>query len=206
MHYKALHLNFIAAINALIRTEGTSGQQKSCCISWWRWTGLPSPGRRVHGPSSLTTKIPRTPCHGHTLWPRLLKSPGKAGSRDASSSWAWLRLCLLHWGFYPSCLLLLLLPSVQALSYDESLHTKHPMGPTLACLMLAPFSVTEVSFTQFLNIVRYFGYIGKVQIRKQSTSVKVRNRAGKTSLTALLWPAFAALRACRLVSYVKVQS
>lgn len=80
------------------------------------------------------------------------------------------------------------------------------MGPTLACLMLAPFSVTEVSFTQFLNIVRYFGYIGKVQIRKQSTSVKVRNRAGKTSLTALLGPAFAALRACRLVSYVKVQS
>lgn len=127
----------------------------------------------VDGPAQSREKgftAPQEPlARRHTLWPSLLKSPGKAGSSDASSFRAWLRLCLLHWGLYPSCLFLLLLPSVQALSYDKSLHTKHSMAPTLACLMLAPFSVTEVSFTQFLNIVRYFGYIGKVQIRKQST-------------------------------------
>lgn len=72
-------------------------------------------------------------------------------------------------------------PAAPSLCTGTQLRQNSPWAPTLACLMLAPFSVTEVSFTQLLNIVRYFGYIGKVQIRKQSTSVKVRNRSGKTA-------------------------
>lgn len=97
---------------------------------------------REKGFTALARLLPRPQeplAHRHTHWPRLLKSPGKAGSSNASSFWAWLRLCLLHWGLHPSCLFLLLLPSVQALSYDKFLYTKHSMGPHLGLSHVGSF-------------------------------------------------------------------